>query len=451
MTYKNPQQIAYIYNASGLVAEVHRKGEPLVKFFYTLEQERPGGPFGDKRGRVSANHRVRKEIYGNGNLIYTIYYVRDVAGQTMAVYNDVGGDPALEEQPVYGAGRIGIAYNGINNEKTYVYELTDHLGNVRAVFIKNGNDANLEGYTDYYPFGMPMPNRTLLGPEGYRYAFQGQEKDPETGKEAFQLRLWDSRIGRWLTTDPYGQYFSPYLGMGNDPINRIDPDGGQDCNCKGKKDPPDWSNFFNNFFQSINSFFASIGSENGPDQDYMDQVNKQQDVLNALTADLQGRQEFMQTATTIASLPVGMGSGSALSASLVTKGGFTAIAKRTLFSFSTKNAGRNAIIDVGRQLISNGGKAGRVDGFDTLLNAYTGGIGSSILGGAVDVSLNGGIHIETSLSDILVNAATDQVINSVHTKVDGVIPDELLSPSGEIYKGIFKSSAQGFIDASVNN
>lgn len=44
--------------------------------------------------------------------------------------------------------------------------------------------------------------------------------------EAFQLRLWDSRIGRWLTTDPAGQYVSPYLGMGNNPINGIDSDGG---------------------------------------------------------------------------------------------------------------------------------------------------------------------------------------------------------------------------------
>jgi len=69
-----------------------------------------------------------------------------------------------------------------------------------------------------------MPNRNIEG--NYRYKFQGQEKDPETGKEAFQLRLWDGRIGRWLTTDPYGQYSSPYLGMGNDPINGIDPDGG---------------------------------------------------------------------------------------------------------------------------------------------------------------------------------------------------------------------------------
>lgn len=69
-----------------------------------------------------------------------------------------------------------------------------------------------------------MPNRNVEG--DYRYAYQGQEKDPETEKEAFELRLWDSRIGRWLTTDPARQFASPYLGMGNNPISGVDPDGG---------------------------------------------------------------------------------------------------------------------------------------------------------------------------------------------------------------------------------
>jgi len=78
---------------------------------------------------------------------------------------------------------------------------------------------------NYYPFGMPMPGRIMTGGD-YRYAFQGQEKDIETGKEAFQLRMWDGRIGRWLTTDPKGVHYSPYLGMANNPINAIDPDGG---------------------------------------------------------------------------------------------------------------------------------------------------------------------------------------------------------------------------------
>ena len=92
-------------------------------------------------------------------------------------------------------------------------------------------ETQQKGVSDYYPFGMAMPSRTLAG--GYRYAYQGQELDPETGKEAFELRLWDSRLGRWLTPDPAGQFASPYLGMGNSPIISIDPDGGT-CYSNGE-------------------------------------------------------------------------------------------------------------------------------------------------------------------------------------------------------------------------
>ncbi len=66
-----------------------------------------------------------------------------------------------------------------------------------------------------------MSDRHNIDANGYRYAYQGQEKDTETGKETFELRLWDSRIGRWLTTDPTGQYASPYLGMGNNPLRKV--------------------------------------------------------------------------------------------------------------------------------------------------------------------------------------------------------------------------------------
>lgn len=44
----------------------------------------------------------------------------------------------------------------------------------------------------------------------------------------FELREYDPVIGRWTSTDPYGQHWSSYLGMSNDPINRVDPDGGFD-------------------------------------------------------------------------------------------------------------------------------------------------------------------------------------------------------------------------------
>ena len=39
--------------------------------------------------------------------------------------------------------------------------------------------------------------------------------------------MYDSNVGRFLSRDPKKQYYSPYTGMGNDPINGIDPDGGK--------------------------------------------------------------------------------------------------------------------------------------------------------------------------------------------------------------------------------
>ncbi len=198
------ENITYIYNASGLVIEVKKGNQSLVKFFYN-----------DK------GHRVRKESYNpsNGSLTFTEHYVRDAAGTAMAIYRN----GQVIENTIYGASRLGIR----KSDGIHLYQLTDHLGNVRAVVGRNaqGQPMAITSATDYYPFGMPMPNRRITN-EPYRYAYQGQELDPETGKEAFELRLWDARVGRWLTTDPYGQFASPYLGMGNDPINGIDPDGG---------------------------------------------------------------------------------------------------------------------------------------------------------------------------------------------------------------------------------
>src|SRR5690606_20697825 len=52
------------------------------------------------------------------------------------------------------------------------------------------------------------------------------EKDTVTGWNQFQLRMYDARFGRWLSVDPYAQYWSGYTGMGNNPTNSTDPSGG---------------------------------------------------------------------------------------------------------------------------------------------------------------------------------------------------------------------------------
>ncbi|WP_234423203.1 RHS repeat-associated core domain-containing protein [Flavobacterium sp. RSP49] len=211
------ENLYYFYNTQGLVTEV-RLGPtaPIVKFFY------------NERGQ-----RIKKEGYqtnGSGVLQNTTYYCLDLSGNTMAVYNmPSGGAIAQTDLPIYGLSRLGV-YNKASNASTY--EITDHLGNVRAVITKTGT---IQSYADYYPFGEQLPMRNSLS--NYRYAFQGQELDGETGMEAFQLRLWDGRIGRWLSPDPYGQNYSPYMGMGNNPIRMIDPNGGTCFDVNGNSIP----------------------------------------------------------------------------------------------------------------------------------------------------------------------------------------------------------------------
>ncbi len=240
LTTNYQENLYYFYNTQGLVTEVRKGTVPIVKFYY------------NERGQ-----RIKKEnflLYQGQYVANTkTYYSLDLSGNVMAVYNSnftgsVGSysSPAQNDLPVYGLSRLGV-YS--RSGATSYYEITDHLGNVRAVIKKVGGSPVISSYADYYPFGEQLPGRTSS--TGYRYAFQGQELDPETGMEAFQLRLWDGRIGRWLSPDPMGQFDSPYLGMGNNPVNLIDPDGGF---AGGPGDPP--KGWIGRMFSSIGNLFA---------------------------------------------------------------------------------------------------------------------------------------------------------------------------------------------------
>jgi RHS repeat-associated protein len=86
-------------------------------------------------------------------------------------------------------------------------------------------------FSDYYPFGMQMGGRNDPG-DGYRYGFNGMEKDDEVKGSGnsydFGARMYDSRLGRWLSIDPLSgsnSHISTYCGMENSPIALADPDG----------------------------------------------------------------------------------------------------------------------------------------------------------------------------------------------------------------------------------
>jgi RHS repeat-associated protein len=78
---------------------------------------------------------------------------------------------------------------------------------------------------------MLLPNRHESSNE-YRYGFNGMEKDDEVSGEGnsydFGARLYNPRVGRWLSIDPFASKYadiSPYVFVANNPIIFIDPDG----------------------------------------------------------------------------------------------------------------------------------------------------------------------------------------------------------------------------------
>jgi RHS repeat-associated protein len=116
--------------------------------------------------------------------------------------------------------------------------LSNHLGNVLSVIsdrslvdANGGLTPDVLSYSDYYPFGMLVPNRHGSS-DSYRYGFQGQEKDDELKGEGnslnYTFRMHDPRVGRFFAIDPLFRkypYYSSYAFSGNRVIDATEIEG----------------------------------------------------------------------------------------------------------------------------------------------------------------------------------------------------------------------------------
>jgi len=78
-----------------------------------------------------------------------------------------------------------------------------------------------------------MPGRKYSAGTAYRYGFNGKENDNdvkgvEGGQQDYGMRIYDPRVGKFLSVDPLFEeypWYTPFQFAGNSPIANIDLDG----------------------------------------------------------------------------------------------------------------------------------------------------------------------------------------------------------------------------------
>jgi RHS repeat-associated protein len=120
-------------------------------------------------------------------------------------------------------------YFNFENNK-YIYNYTDHLGNIRLSYFNNGSGAEVLEENNYYPFGLKHEGyNALSGNPAYKYQYNGKELQ-ENGMYDYGARFYMPDLGRWGVVDPLAEKmtrYSPYNYAYNNPISFIDPDGRQ--------------------------------------------------------------------------------------------------------------------------------------------------------------------------------------------------------------------------------
>jgi RHS repeat-associated protein len=134
----------------------------------------------------------------------------------------------------------------------YIYNYTDHLGNIRLSYSLDPsvNMLKILEENHYYPFGLKHENyssdvkhyaKEEMQPLGikplptpvkpdYKYKYNGKEWQDELGLNEYDYgaRNYDPAIGRWMNIDPLAEKmrrWSPYNYCFDNPMRFTDPDG----------------------------------------------------------------------------------------------------------------------------------------------------------------------------------------------------------------------------------
>ena len=220
------------YNYLNLPTKIDFGSKGKISYLYTA--------LGAKLGKTVTTNSVEQ-----GTVINTTEYL----GGFQYKYNELQFFPTAE----------GYVRVTDGTKFDYVYNYTDHLGNVRLSYCdldKNGVLGNEKikicgvpdpetGLVDcisyftssileeshYYPFGLQHSGYVYGNVQpNYQYKYNGKEYQDELNLNHYDYgaRNYDPAIGRWMNVDPLAETsrrFSPYTYALNNPVFFIDPDG----------------------------------------------------------------------------------------------------------------------------------------------------------------------------------------------------------------------------------
>ncbi len=211
---KGDQSEGYQYNLIGATTAAEEKG--ITSIIY----DRASG----RETLITTNSEEIKFEYNSSNQ----RILKSTTALSKLYLHGLSSNPLVEKisrdslsgyEVTYVYGSTGLI--GFIKENIFYLVVSDRQGSTRALINPEGT---LEQAYTYLPFGgfMDVPGET---DEAMPYLYTSQEWDNETKLYNYKARFYDPQMGRFFSTDAAGEFASPYIYCGNNPIMFTDPSG----------------------------------------------------------------------------------------------------------------------------------------------------------------------------------------------------------------------------------
>lgn len=223
----------YNYDANGNLTSDANKGIPANGISYNhlnlpTSVSLPGGTITYTYDATGVKLEKKVAESGNSNN-YTFY-----SGNFVYKRNGDSGNGTLE---FFSTPEGYVSYD--NGQFNYVYNYTDHLGNVRLSYSDLNNNGTIEASSEildeknYYPFGLRHKGYNNVvssnaNSVAQKFKFNGAELEESLGLNLYEMdvRSYDPAIARWNRIDPVDHHhLSPYNAFDNNPVFFADPSG----------------------------------------------------------------------------------------------------------------------------------------------------------------------------------------------------------------------------------